>query len=370
MSKMNPGADNLIEVMPMVAGMGRDPRTATVGTRRPDGTIARDSIIKASAAMREARLYEIDAATWAALYHAADRWTDETINGGEWKPAWAPSIHSESEKSRIAAAYQTGMSDLKEELPYPRLPFRSVYLAFGRSGHPLPPVARAIRLKRFHDTTPDNWHHIALMGVLMNDHDAWEVIKLTDHTGRVALSLFPLALFGIWRTDLRLTPWIVSIAMTLSVRRLHIEEIECKAFRRAFRQNKRAFGLKGVKKPLPPLYYRIGIESADAVRYMTNGVPATLPSGWELSHRFDVAAHERLYVRYPEPGQEPDYEERGYQLHAHPVTDTTVLAQLARRGRPAPGPGHSVAILTRFISDYVKGPENAPYVPANRATSP
>ena len=172
-----------------------------------------------------------------------------------------------------------------------------------------------------------------------------------------------------WFCPLSMNPWALT-AMTSMIndyKTLVIQKPTLKDRTQAKRWSKK----RGLKRFSPPMYY--GVMLRDNVVF-TSSVEDQFEEGVRRCYadfRSDVRGHERCRIRRgPIPmdlGKRQKLLGRGYKLYEH-VMDLEAgdEKRLRERGTPFKQRGEWLAIKTTWVDAYIKGPEDAPYIPASR----
>jgi hypothetical protein len=125
---------------------------------------------------------------------------------------------------------------------------------------------------------------------------------------------------------------------------------------------------KGYPTPVPKPFYSITLK--DARITPREAAEQTLRKRGTLAYRHDVRSHERVLVRR---GTLPQKEatkrqlgDRGYKIYTHGAVPSGMLDRLARRALQPPRMGEWIALKITHVAAHVRGPKDAPYVPATR----
>ena len=119
--------------------------------------------------------------------------------------------------------------------------------------------------------------------------------------------------------------------------------------------------------PVPHPFYTIDLK--DACITVEEAVERAVSRRGVLTYRHDVRQHERLYVHKGALPLAPETADkltaRGYQVFlGQPPLD--MLTRMARRTIQPPRGGEWVAVKVVEVAAHVKGPKDAPYIPAVR----
>jgi hypothetical protein len=171
-----------------------------------------------------------------------------------------------------------------------------------------------------------------------------------------------------WWSPLSMNPWALPsvVYMINDYKTLVLQKPSASDRMHAKRWGKK----RGFKRFRPPMYY--GIMLTDNVVF-TRAVATQFPERQRSSQEFrsDVRGHERCRIRRgPSPMGTVDrirFEERGYTIYEATMDlDPEDEKRLRERGQPLKERGEWIAIKTSWVDSYLKGPEDGPYIPANR----
>lgn len=256
-------------------------------------------------------------------------------------------------------------------------PFENVYLAY-RAGVPLDPldvktyfVANNMPETAFLDT-------FRLMGHLISDRgEVWTILRGhlqgADHDvfGWGHVISYDRSYTGDWVNGITMVPWTVPTLLEL------IEEyktVMLEPMRVSKPVQKGVKKVKGAKawSHTPQPYYHIKLK-ASTIRHKILGPPTGEP--FHLDYRHDVRGHYRYRVkRGPLPLSGTDREKLAYTTPAgnkYEIFESgdlpeDIQVELRRRSLPLRRKDEWVAVMKIRIDQYVKGPEDAPYIPALR----
>ena len=130
--------------------------------------------------------------------------------------------------------------------------------------------------------------------------------------------------------------------------------------------NRRASAQAGVT---PRPYYEVRVGGALVRRVLDE----RFEHDRHWAHRWDVRRHRRLLVRRGPGVLDNDarynVEQRHYRVYQHGDDNEEVLEGFRERGFPPPRDGEWVIYRWVLVREYVKGPEEAPYVPSVRVVA-
>lgn len=318
--------------------------------------------------MRQARIFDVPCLAWMMLYHMSDRWIDEVIGGSDgWKPARADGSPSDPSSLDRAVADRMNAYYRSEEaqLPWPQhLPFETTYIGFGR-GAALSYVGREARS---FSHARDAW----LMGYVINDADRSidELVFLEEEGGGTATSLFPVCWQGRYEllSVVTLSPLICHTLIDFinEHRTIIVEKRPSSNDRYDFRKS----GKRQRTNLLPMPYYIVPLR-AKLIQERGRQAINRVGRPRVYSHRYDVRGHERVRIERGvlplDPKKEKKLLKRGYRIYTnrdHIKRDD--FARMLERKVPLLRTGEWVAILVSWVESFVKGPPDAPYIPAVR----
>lgn len=301
--------------------------------------------------VRNARVYRIPLVSYMDVYHAADVHTMRDVAGFDY-----------DDDNFDNVAYYESVCEAGENLAMPaHLPFPSFAFVYDR-GLPIPDFQLAER------DAPYGFENskgapLLFAHVVSQTGEVWEIMGSVFDDDHIAFFFQPMRLpGGTWLHPISLVPWVVSGLIDFVNE--HGDCVhETGTLTRA--RGVEAFAKRSGKRSLPPDFYVVEPRDRILVEYMRDLGSRT----WGLSHRFDVAGHERVRVRRgPKPidgGLHAHLDDLGYELFFGPVPDAHV-ARLEERGMRPKSDDEWMALKVTWIDGYVKGPESAPYVPAVR----
>jgi hypothetical protein len=182
------------------------------------------------------------------------------------------------------------------------------------------------------------------------------------------LAYYPAYIRHGWVNPMDLNPWLLNgiVALLTQHQQFIIEQPLSTAQRLKNRKLKRG----KFTAPIPKPYYTIVLkdEVVDETANRTN--ESLHRRTFEYSYRFDVQGHERCKIRRGQLPLEPELasklEKRGYSVYTFESVPAEHLERLGRRQLGPKKPDEWLAIKTAWVTDYQKGPDDAPYVPAVR----
>lgn len=311
-------------------------------------------------AMEEARLYYVPPMLYAAAYHEADVWSEQSIWGQEWVPFDHMTPELDDGEDTDHAEYLNRLRDAAKRMEVPPLPFAQTFIGFG-SGITIPPMHLEMRGGGLEDA-----EYGKLFGMLLDAEEGiWEAMRLYYPDGTVATAMYPVWKDRAWRENvcMNLTPWVVPCLIKAIETSAH--PVSRLVGDRAAKKLKKETGVVS----RPPRFYSVKVSPTEAKDLARQVVGAGFARS--LSYRFDVRGHWRLLIKR---STETLYQKERFSLEARGYTVGTSfrelgpdLAQaLADRNVPDLRDGEWIAAKLVRVKEHKKGPEDAPYVPAIR----
>jgi len=357
------------------------------------GNAVQQSVARHTAALlRDARVFHLNPASYFAAYRAADVYVTTSLAGLPWREGLGTengvltlpetqtgrddlaarieeaqraqaSADPIADSERLLTAMEEGQ--LQEPFPSP-LPFPTLHIGFGGT-IALTPGQMAIALGEstvtHHDTSLGGHHLGYTLGHTEEHGDiVLEHLDTPDGSGPITIARY---FDGAWVGLMSLSPWVVnSLIALINENRTIVEEQPVTPAMRYEHQRIK------IDRLIPRPYYTLRLKSQVIDESMKRS--ATLSRyTFHYTYRFDVAGHERLRVQRGEglldERTRKKLIERKYVIY-EPGTplDEVLMKKLDVRGYRRPAPTEWIAVLTSQIGDHVKGPKDAPYVPAVR----
>lgn len=321
------------------------------------------------ALLKRARIFDIPKLAWMLLYHMTDRYTDEVIGESSgWRPVGAEPpddpVEQEAVGKRISAYY---LSD-EAQPGWPEThPFEAMFIGLG-GGVMLTSLGMTIR------NLPREIDAAVLRGLLVDEANQRivEILHMyVDGGTKEGIGVNEMnAVDGYNSMELMtMTPSIFSVLIDYinEHRSIVIEKRPNMNDRYAFKRSAK----RQRSKLLPKPYYIVPLKTKVFDERLAKSFNRTVGRRVVPGHRFDVRAHERVRLQRGElPLDHKDEEKlrkRGYRIYKRPDSIQGEDARrLMERKVPALRTGEWIAILVSWVDAYVKGPDDAPYVPAVR----
>lgn len=335
--------------------------------------------------LRNARVIEFDARTYASLYHEADVYTEEQLCGTKWEPerpngTWPAGYASQD---AWVDKYLRTLLERGKDLPFPeRLPFESVFFSYGGLG--LTAVQKGFR----GIGGPDAISCELIGHLLVQNGLVIEFVNALSTSGESQVMLYPLRdtnntlrgfapglpvvskpwldTDGPWYAPYTLMPWVLSALVDLvnSYRTFVLQDTSL-FYRETYRTKaKKEYGFR---KAIPPPFYSLKLKDA-----LVRESGRITVQRWckPPEHRYDVRGHERIRIARGQMPLDPKLAERlkkrQYRVFTVESLDQETWRLLGERRLPPKRPEEWLAIRRCFVKNYTKGPEGAPYIPAVR----
>lgn len=323
---------------------------------------------RAWAGISRARLFMVKPDRWAALYQAADRFTEERA-GNEWE-AYDPKKPVDEERTAKLLDFYASREATTWAFPDP-LPFDACFFCYGLSLK-LGGTALASRTRlALGNLTQD----VRLVGHLL----FWEgdtpiayqfmVIPDVDATGG-GMAVAACYVDGEWFQPMSLDPWILgSIVAQVNEHKSIVQDYAPTLANRLDRKK----ASKNAKHflPLPAPFYLVHLKDELITPQQQAQANALGPGKLtEWSHRWDVRGHE--CVRFAkgklpiDPKAYAVLKKKGYRVYEGRSLSAEDAQRLMKRGERGPAPDEWVAVLSYWRDAFVKGPKDRPYVPGAR----
>lgn len=362
------------------------------------------------AEMRNARVFDLSPRAFATLYHTADVYTVEKIGNAKWVPQGEHDGIAEGEHMTV----RDKIVSAGRHLPIPGpLPFPQVYFAFGGGVNLLP--QQVFWHMAGNEADEEELKKVGIQlgmipGELPGDTDfreaTWKLLgflvtelgmvvgffEATNHTtfqkGIVVQTYRfpdPSTKFQVKTTDsdfakmvrewykvYSLTPWVVtSLVAVVNAHRTFIEQDLRKSLSYRMSYERHAKKRYELRKAIPPPFYEVQLQDQLIRHASRKSLRASFH--WHLAHRFDVRGHERIKVvrgSLPlDPQVQHTLEKRKYVIFTLDEPDVETYRLLMQRGLVHKRPGEWLAVKRCWVKPFVKGPEDAPYVPSVRTVN-
>ena len=322
------------------------------------------------------RVFAVPEIAYLSVRAWADRHTTEVVAKVPWRGWNTTGFPSPDIPDDEIETWTRAMREAAAAQPIPEhLPFDTTLLVYG-AGAPLS-EGDALALV---GPEAEKYDQLRLLADLVcSDGVVWQFCLGIDDEGNIGFfgqMLRDKNGEGGWQSGLSLTPWILPGVIDLinSFKKLVHETPRSLGFRKKWEKyQKQAIKLgRGLLHSIPPPFYRVELHQElveDRVREREKEM-AHKHRTWQLQHRCDVRAHERIRVargKLPiDPEIEQDLLERKYKLFTHNALDLDTARLLMERHERPKSHDEWLAIKVSWIKSHQRGPEDAPYVPALR----
>lgn len=318
-----------------------------------------------AADLLRARVYHVDATSYATYYRCADVWAETAVFGADcWRPADHGSYHPDGPDVEGAL----DLARLGAETPLTGLPFPDLYIGFG-SGIELSENHIEARANLDSNETVVSARIMAIH--VVNSDYVYEHINVETFGGLRAAAYVcraPGEKTGVaaWTSAsaLMLVPW-VTLCLLSAVERHGTTTSKTVAERVAKRRHKRTG-----ERLRPPRFYTVRtttvLDKVIVDEVMSESTQRTGPS-----YRFDVRGHWRLLTKRSTEGlltkDRLALESRGYTVGTNATElGPDIVQALLDRGLSLPSDGEWVACKLTRVKSHQKGPEDGEYIPAVR----
>jgi hypothetical protein len=317
------------------------------------------------ARLRQARIFDLSVWSYAQAHHMADRYTCEVLAGVPWSEYDVGKPPSKEENGKVSEMY---LRTANTEWWFDHLPFETCYLGFGQ-GAVLSPLSHSIRGDRYNQAEGEG----VVLGILISDADrsVTEICVFVDpESGGAVVAHYPLCVNGVWENSMTLSRWMLPMLVDLinENRTLIIESKPSFSDRRDWKKSGKKMK---VRQFFPRPYYTVKLRQQvidDSLRKTTRSFVATERI---LTYRHDVRGHECAKVqRGVLPLSAKDEKallKKGYRVYTQRDRITTEdYARLMERSHELLRQGEWIAVKSWWKAPFVRGPEDAPYIPAVR----
>ena len=316
--------------------------------------------------LRRAKIFEITPESYNELHISIDRHVTEDI---------AHLKFYDPREARVEVPIEEGIllhrrqAEAVQKLPFPdKLPFETCWFALtgGIALSDLQAETRGLKT----DTSymllgilveASGEHHELLVSKGYVDHgDVYEMhIHLVTHH---------VAEFAMWNHKLCLAPFVLHGLIDCINEHQTTIVSQRKPSMHTLSTFKKKLGDIGLKQAMPPMFYTVYLRDK-IIREISKAY-----SGGKLrakpSHRFDVRGHWcfKIYRGYMpmDVELELDLDKKKYNIYKDRPVDDWVREELRERDMAPPQPGEWMAIKRFWKKNYVKGPDDAQYIPSTR----
>ena len=309
--------------------------------------------------LRQARVFDIPSEVANRLRIASMGYVLKRVLGlEEDAPVIATPVGQEitPEEKRRAAFLRTTANAIA---PPAKLPFEVCYFGFG-DGVPVVSISG----KDAKDY---------LLGILVTKSGF--VANIVNRFDAADLDIIRRPELPEWEPRMVDEPWFLLglVDVLQDQRTFTIEGQRSQAFNRGYKNA--AQHAKTDKNKLPEPYYLVTMRRDFQVKDAQEVMSRTPRPRRPLSHRFDVIEHDRArHYRGPvpmDPTRQRVLTRRGYTILTYGATIPAEIAEaMMRRELPPPKEGEWLAIKMWDVSQFIRGPENAPYIPSLRRLPP
>jgi hypothetical protein len=331
-----------------------------------------------------ARVFAVPEQAYVAVRTWVDRHTTEVVANLPWRGFGQNSTSPQGRLSRAESyvgdvpedevqAYLNAIRDAGAVQPLPEhLPFDQTLVVYG-AGVPLSDAD----VLAIAGPEAGEYNGLRLIADLVcADGTVWQFCLAANEEGDIGFFAQGLRNKDGWHSGMNLAPWVIPgiIDLINSFKTVVHETPRTLGFRKRwekYQKNVINHG-RGLLHPIPPPFYKVDLKQElveERIRERASTM-AQKHRTWQLQHRCDVRAHERIRIargKLPlDPEIEQDLLERKYKLFTHnPVDADTARLMLERHERPK---SHDewLAIKVSWVKSHQRGPEDAPYVPALR----
>lgn len=319
--------------------------------------------------LRRAKIFEVTPESYVEMHLAVDRHVTEDIAHLTFHPPGEEKVDIPEEEGILLHRRQM---EACEKLPFPdKMPFDVCWFAvtglLGISHH-----QAETRGLPFAEENGE----FALLGILATsegEHHELLVSRMYEDDGDTLAMKLHIVTHHVeeepsWQHGLCLAPFVLHFVVDAINEHQTTIVAQRKLGMQMQSKLRKGLGDLGLKKAVPPPFYTV---------YMRDKVIKEIAkaySGGKLrakpSHRFDVRGHwcYKIY-RGSMPMDvelELDLDKKKYSIYKDRIVDDWVKEALREREMALPQPGEWLAIKRYWKDSYVKGPENAQYIPSTR----
>jgi len=315
--------------------------------------------------LRKARIFEITPESYNELHISVDRHVTEDIAHLKFYDPREGHVDVPEEEGILLHKRQ---AEALQRLPFPdKLPFDTCWFALtgGIALSQLQAETRGLDPGEYMlvgiIAEASGEHHEILISKGYIDHgETWEM--------NLHISTHHVQEFVMWNHKLCLAPFVLH-GLVDCINDHHSTVIaQRKPSLHTISKFKNKLGDLGIKQAVPPMFYTVYLRDK-VIREISKGYSGGKLRA-KLSHRFDVRGHWccKIYRGYTpmDVELELDLDNKKYSIYKDRPVDEWVRNELRERDMALPQPGEWLAIKRFWKKDYVKGPENAQYIPSTR----
>jgi len=261
------------------------------------------------------------------------------------------------------------LGQVGQEFWFDHVPFETTYIGFGK-GVPMSPLMCEVR----HLT--GDFSECFLMGLIIDDADKniYEmVVSKNRDRGTLATTICRPCVSGKWPSPMDMMRWITPLLLDLinEYRTVVLEQKPGLGMRRDWKKSGKR---QGKAMPIPRPYYIVNLKQQVIDERMRKSVRGMSQTPKIYGHRWDVRGHECVKIQRGTLPIDPKLETKllkaGYRIHTMPgsIPPDDYHRMLERRHATLKQ-GEWIAILSWWREAFVKGPPDAPYIPAIRKPS-
>ena len=320
-----------------------------------------------------ARVFAVPEVAYLAVRQWADRHTTEVVAKVPWR-GWNTSGNPSADiPEDEIETWTRAMQEAGKAQPLPEhLPFNETLLVYGGGA----PLSEADAMSLVGPEAEDYGQLRLIADLVCTDGTVWQFCLGIHHNGNIGFFAQGIRTAEGWTSGLSLAPWTIPgiIDLVNSFKKLVHEQPRSLGFRKKWEKyQKDAIKLgRGLLHPIPPPFYKVELHQELVVdRLRERGKEmAYKHRTWQLQHRCDVRAHERIRIargKLPIPPEvHTDLLERNYKVFTHNAVDADTAKLMMERHERPKGHDEWLAVKTSWVKSHQRGPEDGPYIPALR----
>jgi hypothetical protein len=323
--------------------------------------------------LNQARIFEIPTDLYLAFYHLADRLTTK-LSGWDWKPAkrdaageFVPDEEMQKDIAKHASLYESVVQKHCRYMWPDKFPFDTCYLAL------TPPLElNDVQRGMFSvESCDEAWLYAFLVtsdGYVCTFID---VVKGDNAGVASVVECSKVDELRTWGFPLTLSPWVITwMVEWINEHQVTIEDKTCSfSYRNSYKKASKKLKMHSI----PPPYYIITMRE-DLLHAKEQKVMTTPRKHWELQYRHDVRGCTNCRImRGPLP-LDPQLEkllrrDKRRKIFTDTLPDEETARELAKRRVSPKHKDEWMAVLLYWRKDHLKGPKDAPFIPAIRRSS-
>jgi hypothetical protein len=329
----------------------RDPVEMT----QDSGTI---SLPEAWSYLNQASIFEVPTSLYTELYHEADKEVCR-VAGQEWLH---PADRSQSSEEEALRNFKVTEDEGKRQSYPEHMPFEYCYFGFD-----IPWLLNPGQAALFGAIASNEPVDVFMYAILAAKGRVFSLHTL-DHGYKCGIAIRCEREDNKWIRPLTLMPWIFNwMVEWINSHRLTVEETTHKF---GYRHHYKRAAKRSKNKPIPPPYYTVLIK--DVVRKER---PRTDETGMKMRraqrHRSAVRGHGVMRVRRGKLPLDPKLEQelrkdKRRRIFTDRPLDAETYADLAKRGIRPKAHDEWMAVLKYWRNEFMRGPEDGPFIPAVR----